>query len=399
MLYFGGIMEEVKFTINLYDDNSIREYYDELVYIVNDAIIWGKDLSFISSDEEFDYLIMKLIDIIKEKLFESVRLSNYEAELFLHILYGETMEKLGLNNVAYMEFIEPDNKRLLFDGNGRCHYNGNKGTHIYYNKKMISEFCDSKIDVLERLVSLKAIPHELVHVKQCNDMSDGIINLENFVMTLEDILRIYGYYSDNYVFTRLEIDAETKGVSLLFDFLERHNIYDKIIIDEFRKFYGMMIDYEIKYSNNHNIIENGMELDISLEDYLLYKGTDYVKNNVDAIKRYPLLSLVYGDDGNLLTIKELFKKRLSLLEENNSLEKINEVYDFIIRGYRYMFSDELIIDEIELYLNNEGINDGFARSMLLKCLKPREKDEMTFEELDKKIKNHILTLKNNNFVG
>lgn len=360
-------MGKVDFVIKL-DDDSILEHYEELVFLVNDSIMWGKDLSNLLSESEFEYLNKKLIKFIHQKLEQLLQISLLEAELFVHTLCCRTIKKLNLQRLVGVDFIntnELSGEVPFKKWHGVSDYT-NDGVIVYYNNILIDKLRDVNVDLIERLLFFKTVTHELIHVKQYEDISNGIVSVKNFLISLENILIKSSYYRENYPNTYLEIDADVRGIDMLFDFFGEYQIFDQSTIEKVKEIIKMA-SCDIEADEDENwVMVDGIKQDISVNCYLVNEVSKYIKENPELFNSYPLLKLIYKDNGNLCDIKELFEMRMNLLLNAKPEDELDETFQFIIDIYQIIFGSDIIYEEVKMYLENNGYNDKFAEGVLTK---------------------------------
>ena len=371
-----------------FDKEGIRKNYEEWIINVYNLMIKNKKLDIFLDDSQLDYLLDELIEVINEKLHNEIELNYMEIDVFLHSFICYVLDKLNIKSLIGYNYIEPDGKRLMDDWDGVC-VRTEEGCYVYYNMSILKEFGNMDINLNERLWSILTLAHELVHVKQAEDMKNGVISLDNYVMTLERVLELGEFYFENYSYVRAEIDAQSRAVDLLCDFYEEHHMYDKDLMVELKKCMKLYAEYNVCNADNHNVTINNVEQDISIY-YSLYKSSEYVKQNSQLIQKYPLLSLVYNDAGDLYSIKELFEKRKKMLSNVLDVSELNKIYEHILISYQTFMDLDSILSEIKIYLNSVSNDDIFAMWMLELLVKPRE--IMTKDDLDNKIQKRILNL-------
>lgn len=371
-----------------FDKEGIRKNYEEWIINVYNLMIKNKELDIFLDDSQLDYLLDELIEVINEKLHNEIELNYMEIDVFLHSFICYILDKLNIKSLIGYNYIEPDGKRLMNDWDGVC-VRTEEGCYVYYNMSILKEFGNMDINLNERLWSILTLAHELVHVKQVEDLKTGVISLDNYVMTLERVLELGEFYFENYSYVRAEIDAQSRAVDLLCDFYEEHHMYDKDVMVELKKCMKLYAEYNVCNADNHNVTVNNVEQDISIY-YSLYKSSEYVKQNFQLIQKYPLLSLVYNDAGDLYSIKELFEKRKKMLSNVLDVSELNKIYEHILISYQTFMDLDAILNEIKVYLNSVSCDDTFAMWMLELLFKPRE--IMTKDDLDNKIQKRILNL-------
>lgn len=379
---------DIKGLMKEFNEEGIRNNYNKWINIAYDIMIKNKKVDIDLDGSKLDYLVNELIAVINEKIHNNIKLNDMETDVFLHSFICYVLERLNIKSLTGYTYIEPDGKRLMDNWSGVCQH-ADEGSFIYYNKSILNDFANTDIDLTERLLSLITLAHELVHVKQNEDMKSGVIGLDNYVMTLERILRLGKFYFENYSYVRAEVDADSRAIDLLCDFYEKHHVYSQDVMIEFKQCMKIYTEYNINRSENHNVTVDNIEQDISIY-YSLYKSSEYIKENPQLINKYPILSLVYNENGNLYSVKELFEKRKNMLSSVSNIPELNRVYEHILISYQSFMDLDEILNEIKIYLNSVSQNDIFATWMLEKLVMPRK--IITENDLDNKIQQRILNL-------
>ena len=374
--------------INEFNKEGIKKNYNEWIKLVYDLMIKNKKLDIVLDDSQLDYLVNELIEIINEKLHNEIELNYMEVDVFFHSFICYVLDKLQIKSLLGYTYIEPDGKRLKEEWEGVC-VSKEEGSFVYYNISLFNEFMDKDIRLDERLWSIITLAHELVHIKQKEDMKEGVLTLDNYVMTLEEILRLGKFYFENYSYVRLEIDANSRAIDLLCDFYKKNHVYDEELLIELNKCMKLVTEYNVNNANNHGVIVDNVENDIMIY-YSLYKSSEYIKQNPKLIQKYPLLSLVYKNEGDLYTIRELFEKRKDMLNKDIDVSELNKIYKHILLSYQSFMELDAILNEIKMYLESISNNDIFAMWILDIFNEPRE--TMTEEELENRIQKRILSL-------
>ena len=256
---------------------------------------------------------------------------------------------------------------------------------------IINKFCNKNLDFHERVGCLSTICHELVHVRQYLDITNGVFSLDNFIISLETVLGLESFCKENYFYMRMELDAKNRSYDLLFDFYKMHDVYDSMVVDKFKECTKMISEYEFNQANNQKVCENGIELDSSIEEYLLSKVSKMVLEDNTLIDKYPLLSLVFNVNGEIFSVKELFENRIKKLRNCRDCFKINEIYEYIVSCYQVIMGRNSFFIDIVTYLEENNYLDVFALRMVEKM--HEGKKSMSGEELNSNIKKRILGLK------
>ena len=386
------MIEGINFELN---KENIRSNYDLLVDFFGDKIING-GISKLSIDEnDLDKIINNLIEVINLKLQMGNELSRKEAEIFIYSLICYTLDTLNIDRGIGYDFVIADGTKLEEHMNGVC-CQSKDFCMIYYNMNIINKFCNKNLEFNGRVACLSTICHELVHAKQYLDITRGVYSLDNFIISLENVLGLETFYKENYSYTRMEMDANNRGYDLLLDFCNMHDVYDSKVVEEFKACTKLINEYEFNEANCKNVFEDGKELEFSMEEYLLYKTFEYISKNKEIIKKYPLLSLIYHDDGSLCSISELFKKRKQTNLEDISIFELNKIYEYIINSYKVFMDRNNMFIEMVNYLEDCDYSDTFALRMIEKM--HESKKNITMEEMSNNIKKRILTFQDKYFI-
>ena len=374
--------------INAHD--YVLENYDNLLKLINgtDSVDTGDTYS----DEELKTIRQLLFEEIVKKVNDLTILTIDEAYLFVCKLINETSDILDIRIPCNFSFTGEDSEMLPEDSMGVFRKNDKNVYEILYDTVNLDVLC-GKYDILgfgteevteyhysslisAIIVLLITFPHELVHVKQLENKYVGKISLKNFLLTLEHILFSGSYYKENEIFTYEEFYANVNACDLLFDFLRKYKIFNGIEV------FGLVENaLKNQYDNDrisiqeHTVLEIGVNTFVSVDDYLLFGAMEFVKKETKLLKIFPLLKLVFSDDGNLRSVSSLFEKRLTMINEGekafesdgNFLTELDKIYQFIFKSFYFMFGKDIIIEQIKIYLDNVNEKDCFAKTMLDMC--------------------------------
>ena len=399
--FYNIIISVLKFLRGILGDNmridginfelnkeNIRYNYYFLVDYIGDKIING-DVSELSiENNDLNNIIINLIEIINLKLQMGNELSRNEAEIFIYSLICYTLDSLEIDCKVSYDFVLADGEKLSENMNGICCQSKDLCI-IYYNMNIINKFCNKNLDFHERVGCLSTICHELVHVRQYLDITNEVFSLDNFIISLETVLGLESFCKENYFYMRMELDAKNRGYDLLFDFYKMHDVYDSMVVDKFKECTKMISEYEFNQANNQKVYENGIELDSSIEEYLLSKVSKMVLEDNTLIDKYPLLSLVFNVNGEMFSVKELFENRIKKLRNCRDCFKINEIYEYIVSCYQVIMGRDSFFIDIVTYLEENNYMDVFALRMVEKM--HEVKKNISGEELNSNIKKRILS--------
>jgi len=280
-------------------------------------------------------VLEKFIKYIWKKIDSSESLSKEESKLLIYSLYNFTINELDIDSskIKRMKFIEDDDL-LLPSGVVGIHRQLIDNTEeIYYHKEIIRKICDKKLDFDEKFTILQIICHELVHSKQTQDCLNNVINLNNFVCTLEFVSKskFKNLFEDNYDYTRLESDAEVRSMNCLYSYMinydlikeDEEELYQKVIDNNNKK-----IDKSLKYMVEYN----GEK--VLLGNLLLFSCSKSIELDHELFNKYPLLSFAFNEDGSIKRVEQLLLEREeNLLKFPNLSYEIDNIYKYILINY------------------------------------------------------------------
>ena len=280
-------------------------------------------------------VLEKFIKYIWKKIDSSESLSKEESKLLIYSLYNFTINELDIDSskIKRMKFIEDDDL-LLPSGVVGIHRQLIDNTEeIYYHKEIIRKICDKKLDFDEKFTILQIICHELVHSKQTQDCLNNVINLNNFVCTLEFVSKskFKNLFEDNYDYTRLESDAEVRSMNCLYSYMINYSLikedeeesYQKVIDNNNKK-----IDKSLKYMVEYN----GEK--VLLGNLLLFSCSKSIELDHELFNKYPLLSFAFNEDGSIKRVEQLLLEREeNLLKFSNLSYEIDNIYKYILINY------------------------------------------------------------------
>jgi len=280
-------------------------------------------------------VLEKFIKYIWKKIDSSESLSKEESKLLIYSLYNFTINELDIDSskIKRMKFIEDDDL-LLPSGVVGIHRQLIDNTEeIYYHKEIIRKICDKKLNFDEKFTILQIICHELVHSKQTQDCLNNVINLNNFVCTLEFVSKskFKNLFEDNYDYTRLESDAEVRSMNCLYSYMIN---YDLIKEDE-EELYQKVIDNnnkKIEKSLKYMVEYNGEK--VLLGNLLLFSCSKSIELDHELFNKYPLLSFAFNEDGSIKRVEQLLLEREeNLLKFPNLSYEIDNIYKYILINY------------------------------------------------------------------
>lgn len=325
-----------------------------------------RDWPEILENESTNIILNQILRNVWGKISNDKLISEKEAEVFLYTLYYDSLRCFDIDETKIDEMsYTSDPTKIRPSGRG-IHYPLDNGhSKIYYPERNIELLCNSKNDFISRLISLIAVPHEIVHCQQHQHSSIGIVDLGAFLCSLEDVVRrVSNYYADNYFFTGIEADANSRGFAAVGYFLVSRKLADNSYLNKFYRDIKKSYNSFISGSRNKTVKLGNVE-DVSGR-VLLKVCSDYVKKDISVMSEYPLLAMVYNQNGDLKTVGEIFSYRTQLIDKDpKNREKIDEVYDYIFDSY---FSEQSAVDKLMgVYRYLEGVNgkDEYAAKVFV----------------------------------
>ena len=124
----------------------------------------------------------------------------------------------------------------------------------------------------------------------------------------------YNSYRENYRYTGIELDAEKMGYfngGVFFRVFGRPDLADEVFQDKVNNF--MKRDY---YEFMYGLDKNGNKVAFSLNEFMVVKISEIIKNHPEELKNYPVLTEFYNQDGSLKPFVEILAKRLNQTIDN-----------------------------------------------------------------------------------
>lgn len=240
---------------------------------------------------------------------------NQINELSIYIIMYSLYSLLSDSILSRLKVISND-KPLTRDGTkypsiGQCGiFNGNYITFFgRENKDLFRKGTKSSF-----YTTLVTFGHEFQHVLRKYQLESGIIDIQLFIIALEElnIELDNSFYIDHYRSLFSEIDADRTGIKIAYDFLSNYN--DSVLEYNYKEFYKYMLDksrFDLSlYSTNDEIL-----------DYIYFLITNVKKllpSNLKLLHDMPILKIIYHDDGSFVTFEEL---KDTLLNNNELDEK------------------------------------------------------------------------------
>ncbi len=201
------------------------------------------------------------------------------------------------------------------------------------------EYSEDLIDILKEknIVSFytvtSIIGHEIFHIYQRQCIENNIIKLECLIDALEFINREQdeSFYVDNYDILHFEITAEIAGIYLSKDFIE-DIINRKLSKDEYDYIKELFVNNNPKQLDRYN---NDLEL-IKHLNYLISNISEYIKNNLKLLDRYPVLQTIFNKEGNIRDIEDIVNITEILPNIGYCTEEnIKKLYKYVLKALNY----------------------------------------------------------------
>lgn len=367
-------LNEIFMLFQSYNCNELYNYdlsanYFDVVSCMNLVFENGQNNAILGC-EGFIYISNEIIKVIWDKIKTNQILTSDEAKLFLLALYNYSIILMGLNNeFIKFEFLNEKDPRIknCFGKHFSPNKPGDKHT-IYFNESLIRIIADPTLELGRKILQLNTISHELQHAVQYACAIRNVFSLNAYVCSLEQVFRMLdrSFYHNNYHYTMLESDANCEGNFALLSFLLKNKLIDNKTAN---KLFSAFMNYKNQkedLSFNH-CLPNDKNGD-KMGHTILKSISKFLKQNTNLIKEYKLLSLSFNDDGSLMSIDELFKKRLELINQYpDKVEDIDNIYKYI---FSYYFNDK--VDELDnicrIYRYCERHADDLFGKQILKTI-------------------------------
>lgn len=317
----------------------IMDNYDKLIYYFSKTLI--NDLNCLNN-EDFMLINDELVKIIFRKMKKEEKLNIEEVNILICTIYFDAINYLELDcNEIKMKCIYPDEKRLKSSCHGVYKRLKNKG-YIYYNKYTMDKICETP-NLEKRLIFMLVVAHEVVHAKQFKDLLNEDISLNSYIISLEEVVRKhFKYYENNYHFTKLEVDANVRGIDILIEFFNKHKILNENMLVKVSELLIALSNEMCSGFSKHRIRYDEKKFNIG--PYLLLKTTDILASSKELIEKYPLLAISHYSSGalkdydRLLIEREKIKEWLIVDDEDDYQKiktEIENIYDYLFECYDY----------------------------------------------------------------
>ena len=380
------LVSKLEYLVDIMKTNNVTEargynVSQNYVFLIDIFNILLKERSWVLENESTNIILNQVLRNVWDKISNDKSISEKEAEVFLYTLYYDSLKYFDIDEtkIDKMSFTsDPANIKSTSRG---VHYPlGNGHSEIYYASRNISLLSEAKDGFIPRLISLIAVPHELIHAQQHQHAVKGIVDLCGFICSLEDVVRkVSNYYEDNYFFTGIEADANSRGYAAVGYFLVSRKLADNSYLNKFYRDVEKAYNSFISGSRN-KIVKIGNVEDVSGR-VLLSVCSDYVKKDTSVISEYPLLSMVYNSDGSLKTVGDIFSYRRNLIDSDpKNSKKIDEVYDYIFDCYFSEQRDLSKLMDVYRYLESVNGNDEYASKIFVDKMVESGSDETKVKE-------------------
>lgn len=282
---------------------------------------------------------------LESLILTSDNLKQDDIDILTKLVFKNNISKAGFRKFVLL-FIENEALRNNIDLNSvkygkteEGHDADTYGTDIIFSKECI----DRIYDLYELDSVFMLIYHELFHVRQNNDINNGVINPRTCKYIYDDLIRNNEkeFYKDNYNLINQEIDAQMMAY-----------IYTKRLKDKFK----------IEYDNN--ILKSQIQKELELTKVEGRRLANYIsnyhelvlnqiKNHPEYLEQFPVLQIEFKivDGFVCRRSQEEVQKEIDLYnEEKNELLELKELYK--IDSFKDLFTDSRTKDII----NNKGLS-------------------------------------------
>ena len=361
--------KEIEYVIKIMKNEEmpldyIKENYNDLIIFINHII---KEQSILYEDKSFNKLLDKVIKIIFNKLKTTNEITYKESEVLLYSLYYETLKSINLDKfrIEKMEFIEPDEINITKKRKGIFRIEDYPKTGIiYYNINNIKNMCKKDYPFKNKIDTMIATCHELIHARQIQDMVSGKVDLTTYILTIEELTNIMTsskYYDDNYKNTMLELDANLRGRQCLCIFLMKHKLFNESQLTKLKESLSNRNQETVDKCNESEFEALGTENKTNIN--LIRVASAYIRRNPEVVNLFNIISISHTEEGLLKNPIRLLSER----EKNKNSHKLEEIYNYIF-NYFISFFEEVLemgwtyyneVEKIINYLESKDQNDKF----------------------------------------
>lgn len=376
------VKNEINYLIKImnkeeFDTEYIIDNYEDILSFISSII---KKESIIYSDKSFSDLLDKILKIIFDKLKCTNEISYIESEVLLYSLYYETLNLIELNEfkIEKMKYADPEDEECVKNKKGmfRIEEYAKSGV-IFYNINNIRRMCDINYPFIQKIDTMIATCHELIHAKQIDDMLIGKRDLITFLIALEELTNIVTkskYYDDNYRKTMLELDATLRGKQYLYNFFLAHDLLTKNQLQLLNNTLIGQEDEIIDVCINTEFEAPSVNVENNKTRYNLINVASNYMNKIDnsdeVFEIFKTLEVFYGSEGTPKSLVELLKER----EKNKNDNILNKLYEYIIEFVTYDY-------QVNAYINPCILDKLISTINYLE--KKDYKDEIEIKLLDK----------------
>lgn len=296
-----------------------------------------------------------------------------DAKLVINYFSNLCAHKYGINSNVKISILNKDEYVKLFGKSDAICVCKRNMYEIFYSHNVINNLISNDLELF--LCGMQSIFHEVIHVVQNSiiksDSKEFILpKLEMYVMTIESIVM------------KADSDFYRKNYTKLYKENHAQKVAFKETIDTIKKYnYKLYDNYKIEQLN---LYEYSSYFETSNMTEMYLKKMDpiaclYIKNNPQIIDEYPLLKLVYNEDGLRKNILQLIKDRKEKIVNYEDINKLNDLYYLLCNGKNFIGDGlECIKEEI---------------LMLIEYLSKNEFDEFEIDLLKYRLNNEYVTKK------
>ena len=244
------------------------------------------------------------------------------------------------------------------------------GTQGYHNlSKRTIGFLEDNLKELSQSNShiINTMYHEIRHAiqsKNYNTTDFSKLDGSLFNSLKEEIIRKneINFYKKNYSRMHCEIDARLAGARGQAEYLAYLGVPENQIIEgdstKLKEFYehAKKIERENEEFAINKIDENGNIISIS------EKVREFIKKDPELIKKYPVLSLEFNEDGTRKSTVEILQNALAVTK-NGDKTNLEDIYFKIFEGNIKSDLDSTV--QCLKYISNELQNNNYNREKML----------------------------------
>lgn len=353
---------------------KLRNTQPKTVEVFEEVVKWCSDnednLNISDSDQKYLYtMATKYLMQIKIG-----RWNDDDAKMIIKFFAKSYAREYGIEEKITIEILQlPEYQERFKDlSNARCINMGDGNSCVVYSGNVVDNLKSN--DTVRFLRGLQTVFHEVVHSRQYNDLyakaKESDYDGDMYKMALETIVHRVSpqFYQKNYTSQVREYQAEYLGLE---EALEKLRLYYKPEImqdfteEEKKEFLNEMlqIDGKGKYGDGDSIKFSGK--DVNAVAFVDYVTEHYVAGRPVIIDEMPILQRAYNKDGNKKDIIQLLQDRQALIDNGESNDKTDDLYE-TIANYRNYEKGELRgeLEALDRYVVTTGIDDEFAFQLI-----------------------------------